>query len=181
MKKRIGYWLLLFFPVALAGQNTIDTNYVRENYSKSEHYITMRDGVKLFTAIYTPKESGNYPILMQRTPYSCSPYGVTKYRQRIGPNNYLVKEKYIIVYQDARGRYKSEGKFEEMTPYKTVKRSNKDVDESSDTYDTIEWLLKNTSNNGKVGIWGISYLGFYAANGAIDAVRSAIILNVSSA
>ena len=162
MKKRIGYWLLLFFPVALAGQNTIDTNYVRENYSKSEHYITMRDGVKLFTAIYTPKESGNYPILMQRTPYSCSPYGVTKYRQRIGPNNYLVKEKYIIVYQDARGRYKSEGKFEEMTPYKTLKISNKDVDESSDTYDTIEWLLKNTSNNGKVGIWGISFPGFYS-------------------
>ncbi len=100
---------------------------------------------------------------MERTPYSCSPYGETRYKSQLGPSKQFSNEAYIYVYQDVRGRYMSEGKFEEMTPYIKHKRSNKDVDESSDTYDTIEWLLKNVSNNnGKVGIYGISYPGFYA-------------------
>lgn len=158
------YWLISLSSLFVAGQTTMDTGWVRSNYIKTERYIAMRDGVKLYTAIYTPKDNSQvYPILMQRTPYSCWPYGENNYRQRIGPNSSLMKDKYIMVYQDARGRYKSEGNFVEMTPAIDVKKSNKDVDESSDTYDTIDWLLKNTPNNGKVGIYGISFPGFYSS------------------
>jgi len=131
----------------------------------------MRDGVKLFTAIYIPKDSSQkYPILMERTPYSCAPYGEDKYTYRLGPNKLFAAEKYIFVYQDVRGRHASEGKFEEMTPAIDHKKSNKDVDESSDTYDAIEWLLKNIlTNNGNVGLYGISYPGFYASASLPDA------------
>jgi uncharacterized protein len=164
MKKlRLIFSLALLFPLFIFAQNNIDTGFVRANYIKTEAYIPMRDGIKLYTAIYSPKDAGPFPILMQRTPYSCWPYGANNYPQRLGPNLSLMKEKYIFVYQDARGRYKSEGNFEEMTPAKDVKKSNKDVDESSDTYDTIDWLLKNTSNNGKAGMWGISFPGFYSS------------------
>jgi hypothetical protein len=130
----------------------------------------MRDGIKLFTAIYTPKDNPiSYPILMERTPYSCSPYGENDFPSRLGPNTDLMKGKYIFVYQDVRGRYKSEGDFKEMTPAIDNKTSNKDVDESSDTYDTVDWLLKNTKNNGRVGLYGISYPGFYASASLPDA------------
>lgn len=127
--------------------------------------IPMRDGTKLFTAIYMPKDtSEKYPFLMMRTPYSCAPYGEDKFRRSLGPNGLFAKEKYIFVYQDVRGRYMSEGHFEEMTPAIDHKKDNSDVDESSDTYDTVDWLLKNISNNnGKAGIYGISYPGFYAS------------------
>ncbi|GGH81674.1 hypothetical protein HNQ91_005611 [Filimonas zeae] len=140
-------------------------------YTKQERMITMRDGVKLYTAIYTPKDDTTaYPILIQRTPYSCNPYGETKIPRRFGPNGLFSKEKYIYVYQDVRGRYMSEGKFREMTPFIPQKKSKADVDESSDTYDTIEWLLHNIShNNGKVGLYGISYPGFYATASLPDA------------
>jgi putative CocE/NonD family hydrolase len=170
MRTNFGYWLLFLIPVTGFAQPGADTGFVRNNFIKSEVYIRMRDGVKLFTAIYAPKDQAqSYPILMQRTPYSCFPYGVDKYRQRLGPNTILMKEKYIFVYQDARGRYKSEGKFEEMTPFNPNKKSNKDVDESSDTYDSIDWLLKNSNNNGKVGIYGISFPGFYSTASLPDA------------
>lgn len=140
-------------------------------YAKIERMIPMRDGIKLFTSIYFPDNIvGKFPILMVRTPYSCSPYGETNYRNLLGPGNLFTNEPYIYVYQDVRGRYMSEGKFEEMTPHIKNKSSNKDTDESSDTYDTIEWLLKNVSNNnGKVGLYGISYPGFYAAAALPDA------------
>ena len=133
-------------------------------YNKIERMIPMRDGVKLFTAIYIPKNSTvKYPIMMVRTPYSCNPYGEDKYRNQLGPGSLFQNEENIYVYQDVRGRYMSEGKFEEATPHIANKKSNKDVDESSDTYDTIDWLLKNVeNNNGKVGMYGISYPGFYA-------------------
>jgi putative CocE/NonD family hydrolase len=136
------------------------------SFTKIERMIPMRDGVKLFTAIYFPDNaSGKFPILIERTPYSCSPYGENKHRSQLGPGKLFANEAYIYVYQDVRGRYMSEGKFEEMTPYIKNKKSNKDVDESSDTYDTIEWLLKNVNNNnGRVGIYGISYPGFYATS-----------------
>jgi putative CocE/NonD family hydrolase len=126
--------------------------------------IKMRDGIKLYTVIYMPKDgTQKYPILMERTPYSSGPYGDTSYSRRIGPNPTLMNEKYIFVYQDVRGRYMSEGLNLEMTPYIPNKKSKKDVDESSDTYDTIDWLLKNIkNNNGRVGLYGISYPGFYA-------------------
>lgn len=140
------------------------------DYIKLEKMIPMRDGIKLFTAIYIPADqSSKYPVLMVRTPYSCAPYGETNMRKRLGPNPLFASEKYIYVYQDVRGRYMSEGRFEEMTPAIAVKKSKTDVDESSDTYDTIEWLLHNTPNNGRVGIYGISYPGFYATAALPDA------------
>ena len=146
-------------------------NYVPQHYTKTETTITMRDGVKLFTVIYAPKDtSKKYPIIMQRTPYSCRPYGANTFRRSIGPNSLLMKEGNIIVYQDVRGRWMSEGTYDNMRAYIPNKKTNKDIDESSDTYDTIDWLVKNIkNNNGNVGTWGISYPGFYATCSTIDA------------
>ena len=130
----------------------------------------MRDGIQLYTVIYVPKEMNEkYPFLLERTPYSCGPYGDTSYSKSIGPNPKLMKEKYIFVCQDVRGRYMSEGINLEMTPH-IKNKTKKQVDESSDTYDTVDWLLKNIkNNNGRVGIYGISYPGFYATASLIDA------------
>jgi hypothetical protein len=153
------------FPLSAGAQEyRSDSAFARENYRKQEYRITMRDGVRLYTVVYLPVDtSGNYPILMVRTPYSAGPYGVQAYRYSLGPNPELMREKYIFVYQDVRGRYMSEGTFEEMTPHRPVKKGPSDTDESSDTYDTIKWLLENLKHhNGNVGIWGISYPGFYA-------------------
>ena len=138
--------------------------YVQEHYNKIDTTIAMRDGIKLYTVIFVPKDSTElYPFLMERTPYSAAPYGAKNYPDAVGPNNSLMKEKYIFVVQDVRGRYMSEGINLEVTPYITDKKLKTDVDESSDTYDTIDWLLKNIkNNNGRAGIAGISYPGFYA-------------------
>lgn len=150
---------------------TNESNYVQENYDKTETTITMRDGVKLFTTVYSPKDkSKTYPILLQRTPYSVRPYGIDKFRRNIAPNKHLMKEGNIVVYQDVRGRWMSEGTYDNMRAYNPNKKSDKDIDESSDTYDTIDWLIKNVeNNNGNVGTWGISYPGFYSTYSAIDA------------
>ncbi len=147
------------------------SNYVEENYDKIETAITMRDGAKLFTSIYTPKDnSKTYPILLQRTPYSTRPYGANKFKTRIAPNEHLMKEGNIIVYQDVRGRWMSEGTYDNMRAYIPNKIDSTFVDESSDTFDTIDWLVKNIeNNNGKVGTWGISYPGFYSTYSTIDA------------
>ena len=144
---------------------------VADHYSKSEQMIPMRDGVKLFTAIYTPKDtSQKYPIMLYRTPYSVAPYGPDAYKDSVGPSSLFQKERYIFVYQDVRGRLMSEGEFENVRPHKSQKSGPRDIDESTDTYDTIEWLLKNVANNnGRVGMWGISYPGFYVSMGTIDA------------
>jgi len=143
---------------------------IREHYTKYEFRIPMRDAVKLFTAVYVPKDtSQSYPFLIVRTPYSVAPYGVDRYPKHLGPATSFVRDGFIFVAQDARGRFLSEGSFMEMTPHKDIKKSATDVDESTDTYDTIEWLLHHVpNNNGKAGIWGISYPGFYAAAGIID-------------
>jgi putative CocE/NonD family hydrolase len=143
---------------------------VKEHYTKYEYRIPMRDGVRLFTAVYVPKDTWRpYPFLINRTPYSVAPYGVDQYRKQLGPSPDFDQAGYIFVMQDVRGRYMSEGTFVEMTPHIDNKKSNKDVDESSDLYDTIDWLLKNVpNNNGKAGIWGISYPGFYTSAGMID-------------
>ncbi len=132
-------------------------------YIKTEQLIPMRDGTKLFTAIYTPVDkSEKYAFLLARTPYSIAPYGEKAFKRNLGPNALFANEKYIYVYQDVRGRHMSEGQFEEMTPA-IDNKTEKQTDESSDTYDTVDWLLKNVSNNnGRVGIYGISYPGFYA-------------------
>jgi putative CocE/NonD family hydrolase len=162
--------LVLLFTQGCKEAKKEPPGYVRENYTKREVYIHMRDGVKLFTAIYTPKDaSQKYPILLMRTPYSCSPYGENNYPSQLGTNVSLMEEKYIYVYQDVRGRYKSEGQFREMTPANDHKQTKNETDESSDTYDTIDWLLQNTENNGRVGIYGISYPGFYASASLPDA------------
>lgn len=142
-------------------------SFVANNYTKIERYIPMRDGVKLFTAIYIPKDISpkkKYPILMQRTCYSVAPYGERSLRKYLGPSQFLMKDKYIFVYQDVRGRYKSEGTFVHMPPFIENKKSNTEVDEASDAYDAIDWLIKNIpNNNGRIGIWGISYPGYYTA------------------
>jgi uncharacterized protein len=143
---------------------------VKQHYTKYEYRIPMRDGKRLFTAVYVPKDSSrNYPFLLNRTPYSVRPYGTDHYRKSLGPSDEFQKAGYIFVYQDVRGRYMSEGTFIEMRPHIDDKKSNSDVDDSSDTYDTIEWLLKNVpNNNGKAGIWGISYPGFFTSASIID-------------
>ena len=145
---------------------------IRARYTKYEFRIPMRDGAKLFTAVYLPKDaapSKKYPFLIERTPYSVRPYGADNYPKRLGPARSFVADGFIFVYQDVRGRFQSEGKFIEVTPHKEVKKGTQDVDESTDTYDTIDWLLKNVpNNNGKAGIYGISYPGFYAAAGMPD-------------
>jgi putative CocE/NonD family hydrolase len=145
--------------------------YTRAHYTKYEYRIPMRDGVKLFTTVYVPKDSSQtYPILMQRTPYSVSPYGIDNYRPVLGPSEGCEIEGFIFVYQDVRGRYLSEGEFIDIPVHKTHFSGPTDTDESTDTYDTIDWLVKHVpKNNGKVGIWGISYPGFFAAFGMINA------------
>lgn len=149
---------------------------IREHYTKYEYRIPMRDGVRLFTVAYVPKDPlHTYPILMMRTPYGVLPYGVDAYPsennartlRRFAPSSHIVKEGHIIVHQDVRGRMMSEGTFVDSRPAAAKKG---DIDESTDAYDTIDWLVKNVpNNNGKVGVWGISYPGFHAAQSAIDA------------
>jgi len=160
-------FLSLLVTGALFGQGK---EFILENYTKYEQRIPMRDGKRLFTSIYVPKDaSEKWPMLLSRTPYSVAPYGPDQYKSDLGPSTVLGKSKYIFVYQDVRGRNLSEGEFINMTPHKAAKGA-KDVDESTDTYDTIEWLVKNLAgNNGKVCTYGISYPGFYTAAGMIDA------------
>ena len=148
-----------------------DSAFIRENYIKSQIQIAMRDGVKLFANVYTPKDASpakTYPIVMQRTCYDVSPYGKDDYPKMLYYSRYMMREKFIFVDQDVRGRWMSEGVWTNMTPQIPNKTKNTDVDESSDTYDTIDWLVKNLpNNNGKVGQYGISYPGFYTVAGAL--------------
>jgi len=141
-----------------------------DDYEKFEFRIPMRDGVRLFTSVYIPiDKSEKYPILMNRTPYSVAPYGEGK-KSPLHPSRLYVKEKFIFVYQDVRGCFMSEGKFVNMRPQLTKYESKDDIDETTDTWDTVDWLIKNIhGNNGNVGIWGISYPGFYAAVASINA------------
>ncbi|AUD02659.1 CocE/NonD family hydrolase [Spirosoma pollinicola] len=180
------YWLYLLILVTLIlpaqAQLTSTGNFVRDNYQKFEYKIPMRDGTKLHTAVYVPKDASataKYPFMMQRTCYSVAPYGADAYPAQVGPSGTLMRDKFIFVYQDVRGRWASEGTWTNMTPTVTNQQpavvakgkkktttpvSTTAIDESSDTYDTIEWLLKNVpNNNGRVGQWGISYPGFYTA------------------
>lgn len=143
---------------------------VKANYTKFEYRIPMRDGKRLFTSVYVPKDdSKTYPMLMHRTPYSIRPYGSDQYPDSLGPSSLFAKEGYIFVYQDVRGRWMSEGEFEHVRPHRPQKKTQDEIDESSDTWDTVEWLLAHVpGHNGRVGISGISYPGFYTAAGIID-------------
>ncbi|MFB3812865.1 MAG: CocE/NonD family hydrolase [Terriglobales bacterium] len=146
--------------------------FIRANYTKYEYRISMRDGVHLFTAVYVPKDASDanrYPIMFDRTPYSVMPYGADNYPTRLGPSEVMMRARYIFALQDVRGRFMSDGEFVNMRPHNPHKTGT-ETDEASDTYDSIEWLVKNVPyNNGKVGMWGISYPGFYTAAGMIDA------------
>ena len=165
--------LLLFLPLTLLAQDKAQEQlaYTRSHYTKFDYRIPMRDGVKLFTTVYIPKDDSHpWPILMQRTPYSVAPYGIDNYRGVLGPNDLFTKEGFIFVYQDVRGRYLSEGEFIDVPVHKTHLKGPKETDESTDTYDTIEWLIHSVpNNNGRVGQYGISYPGFYTAFGLINA------------
>jgi putative CocE/NonD family hydrolase len=154
-----------------AAEPPADTNatWLADHYTKFEYRIPMRDGARLFTRVYVPKdESQTWPILLTRTPYSLKPYGADNYTDPSGSFRTLAMDKFILVSQDVRGRYGSEGLYVHMRPFNPAK-GPKDTDESSDTYDTIDWLVKNApNNNGKVGMFGISYPGFYTSMGMID-------------
>jgi putative CocE/NonD family hydrolase len=172
MKLKLFFIVLgLFSGLTFAQNIEQDSIYMRQHYDKFEYKIPMRDGLKLYTLVYIPKDkSQQYPILMNRTCYNASTYG--DFKTYGHPSQFLVKAGYIFVYQDVRGRYQSEGIFDNMTPNLTGnnKKDKKAIDESSDTYDSIEWLLKKLKNdNGKVGIFGISYPGFYSAAALPDA------------
>lgn len=157
-------FLMVFITTPIFAQQDSLTS---KDYSKSQYDIEMRDGTKLHTVVYTPKNnSEEYPILIKRTPYSCRPYEEGRIPEQIISNPYMQSEGFIIVCQDVRGRWMSEGQYTTMTPNK----SGNQIDESSDTYDTVEWLINNIpNNNGKVGQWGISYPGFYTTAGLPDA------------
>ena len=165
--------LVLSFSTLLtvAQKPNADSLYMRERYEKFEYQILMRDGIKLFTVVYMPKDKSKaYPILMNRTCYNASNYA--NYQTFGHPSQYLVDDGYILVFQDVRGRYMSQGDFNNMTPNipGNNPKNKKDIDESSDTWDSIEWMIKNLKgNNGRVGIYGISYPGFYSAASLPDA------------
>ena len=168
--------IVLLFPIMLNlifanAQNSQDSLWIRNHYVKKEIYIPMRDGIKLFTSVYAPKDtSEKHPILLIRTPYSCSPYGEDKWIPIWNNfNRYYMREGYIFVVQDVRGRWMSEGEYMDVRPFNPNKESANDVDEASDTYDAIDWLIMNIPhNNGRVGVKGISYPGFYATMAALS-------------
>jgi len=176
LMKRVIIALFLIAEVLLLSPATGSSNSaqpqadVKALYTKIEQMIPMRDGVKLFTAIYSPKDtSKTYPIMLTRTPYSVAPYGKDAYKESLGSTPLFQKELYIFVYQDVRGRFMSEGEYVNVRPHKDNKTRPTDIDESSDSYDTIEWLIKNVANNnGRVGITGISYPGFYTTMGILS-------------
>lgn len=170
MNSRVSILFFLLLSSFIVNAQKVDAKHIKAHYDKSEHFIPMRDGVKLYTIVYTPKDvSQEYPILLSRTCYNASRKDNYNFSY---PSQYLVKDKYIIVHQDVRGRYMSEGIFRTMTPNipGNDPKNKKDIDESSDTYDTIEWMVNNLkNNNGKVGMLGISYPGFYTAAAIPDA------------
>ncbi|WP_205503013.1 CocE/NonD family hydrolase [Rufibacter psychrotolerans] len=172
MKSIRWQWLLLVLlwtSLTATAQTLTDSAYIRQNYTKTEHQVPMRDGVKLYTIVYAPKDqSQKYPIMLNRTPYSVGPYGEDKYKTSIGPSSEMLREGYIFAYQDVRGKYMSEGEFINMKPI-IAQKGKKDVDESTDSYDAIAWLVKNVpNNNGRVGQWGISYPGYYTTVGLLS-------------
>jgi putative CocE/NonD family hydrolase len=166
-------FLLISLAAGLApgAEVTADTNavWLAEHYTKYERRIPMRDGVRLFTRVYVPKDDSQaWPVILTRTPYALKPYGADNYNDPVGSFRTLAKDRFILVTQDVRGRYGSEGDYMHVRPFNPNK-GPKETDENSDAYDTIDWLVKNVpNNNGKVGMFGISYPGFYTAMGMID-------------
>ncbi|MBU7577521.1 MAG: CocE/NonD family hydrolase, partial [Flavihumibacter sp.] len=171
MKLLYSALILFFISISSVAQTPFsqDSSWIRDHYRKIENYIPMRDGVRLFTSIYMPTDSTEkHPILLTRTPYSCAPYGTENWRAFWDTHlKYYMREGYIIVFQDVRGRWMSEGNFEDVRPFKKNKSATAEIDEASDAYDAIDWLVKNLpNNNGRVGVMGISYPGFYTTMAA---------------
>ncbi len=167
--KKIGLFLVFCFWSLLLFSDNADSTWIVNNYVKIERRISMRDGIQLFTSIYMPRDTSEaHPILLTRTPYSCAPYGEDRWRTYW--HSYMkeyFKEGYIMVIQDVRGRWMSEGEFVDVRPFNPDKKGSRDIDEASDTYDAIDWLVKNIPhNNGRVGAFGISYPGFYSTMAA---------------
>ncbi|XQW84943.1 CocE/NonD family hydrolase [Thalassotalea piscium] len=164
--------LLCMSTLALAAVKKADERaaYIRANYTKYEHKITMRDGIKLFTAVYVPNDhSKKYPMMLQRTPYRVAPYGSDKYKTKLGPSESFEKDGFIFVFQDVRGKFMSQGEYVNMRPQDAYKKGKKATDDATDTFDTIDWLVNNIDyNNGKVGMWGTSYPGYYTSVAAIN-------------
>jgi putative CocE/NonD family hydrolase len=166
---RVFFICILFIFCFSAFSQNADSVWIRDHYYKIERYTPARDGIKLFTSIYIPKDTTEaHPILMVRTPYSCAPYGEDKWPGWWHSyTKAYFKEGYVMVIQDVRGRWMSEGNFEDIRPFNPNKKAKKDIDEASDTYDAIDWLIKNIPhNNGKVGVFGTSYPGFYSTMAA---------------
>ncbi|WKE67523.1 CocE/NonD family hydrolase [Gallaecimonas kandeliae] len=161
---------------ALAGDEADQARaqYIRSHYAKYEYQVPMRDGAKLFTSVYVPYDhSHKYPILLQRTPYDVGPYGSDKYKKALGPSESFEKEGYIFVFQDVRGKFMSQGDFVNMRPQDAFEKGGKATDDATDSYDSIDWLVKNVpDNNGKVGMWGISYPGYYTSVASIHAHKA---------
>lgn len=170
-RSRASLAALAAFALLAAPALAEEGDYVKANYTKYEYLIPMRDGVRLFTAVYVPKDRSKlYPIMLYRTPYSVGPYGADAYRPELGPSPLFSRDGFIFAYQDVRGRYMSEGEYVNVRPHRPIKTDGAEIDESSDAYDTIDWLVRNVGgNSGKVGQWGISYPGFYTSMGMIDA------------
>lgn len=164
--------LLCVSALTLAAETKVDerAEYIRANYTKFEHKITMRDGIELFTAVYIPNDSSKkYPMMLQRTPYRVAPYGSNKYKTALGPSESFEKDGFIFVFQDVRGKFMSQGQYVNMRPQDAYKKGKKATDDATDTYDTIDWLVKNIAqNNGNVGMWGTSYPGYYTSVAAIN-------------
>ena len=156
-------------PQNLTAQQVELADYIKNNYTKREVSIPMRDGIKLFTSVYEPKDkSRKYPIMFDRTPYSVAPYGTDKMKTSLGPDELFAREGFIFVYQDVRGRWMSEGEFVDVRP-ETARAGTKEIDESTDAFDTVDWLIKNLdNNNGRVGVYGISYPGYYTSTAVIN-------------
>lgn len=144
--------------------------WVRGHYTRHDHLVRMRDGARLFTSVYVPKTcQAPRAILLIRTPYSVAPYGVDSYPEQLGPSEAAMKEGFVFAYQDVRGLALSEGDWVDVRPLRPS-RASEGTDESTDTWDTVDWLVKNVPcNNGRVGMWGISYPGFYALAGLVAA------------
>ncbi|NMM42475.1 CocE/NonD family hydrolase [Pseudoalteromonas arctica] len=178
MTKFIGLFCCLIFASFIQAEENKQEDkraeYIRSHYAKYEYQIPMRDGTKLFTAVYVPYDkSSKYPIMMQRTPYRVAPYGVDKYKAKLGPSEIFEEEGFIFVFQDVRGKFMSEGNYVNMRPQDAGDKGGKAVDDATDTYDTIDWLVKNISNNnGKVGMWGTSYPGYYTSVAAINSHKA---------
>lgn len=164
-------FILLAVLFCVANSMGQGTAYIRAHYLKHDYYVPMRDGVKLFTSVYTPRDTNRaYAIMMERTPYGVGPYGQSNYPGSLGPAREFARHGFIFVYQDVRGRHQSEGRYIDMPPHKRQFSGPNDTDETTDAADTINWIVKNIpDNNGRVGLWGISYPGFYAAQGMINA------------